>query len=250
MSVRVLVSSEIVRVLVAASIALVLAAPCARGASPAEDEWAKRNQNAQRLARGANYTAAVTAAKDVLAFAESSFGPEHQYVVAGLVNLSALYERGGKYDEAEPLLVRALASATSLFGADSDGTLTIVDRLDALYRVTHRDADADALERRFTSPDLLTLDHLDGVVLPEIVKKIEPSYTAYARDHRINGKVVLLVTVMKDGSVHFVHVINSTAPSLNDAAVEAVRQWTYRPALKNGTAVPIQYTIRVDFRVS
>jgi TonB family protein len=236
--------------LVAASLAFFLAAPCALGASPAEDEWVKRNQKAQRLASEANFTAAIAAAEDALAFAESSFGPEHQYVVASLFNLSAIYERRGKYDEAEPLLKRALTTATTLFGAESDGTLTIVDRLDALYRATHRDADADALERRFTSPDLLTLDHLDGVVLPEIVKKIEPVYPAYARDHRISGKVVLQATVMKDGSVHFVHILKSTDPSLNDAAVEAVRQWRYKPALKHGAAVPVQYTIRVDFHVS
>jgi TonB family protein len=55
---------------------------------------------------------------------------------------------------------------------------------------------------------------------------------------------------MKDGSVHFVRVLNSADRSLNDAAIEAVRQWTYKPALKNGTAVPVQYTIRVDFHVS
>jgi protein TonB len=126
----------------------------------------------------------------------------------------------------------------------------IADRLDALYRATHRDADADALERRFTSSDLLTLEQLDGVVLPVIDKKVEAVYPAYARQHKISGKVVLVVTVMKDGSVHFVRVLNSTDPSLSDAAVEAVRQWTYKPALKNGTAVPVQYTIRVDFHVS
>jgi TonB family protein len=238
------------RILVAASIALFLAASCVLAASPAEDEWAKRNQKAQRLARGASFAEAVAAAEDALAFAESSFGPEHQYVVAGLYNLSELYERRGKYDQAEPLLKRALAMATTLFGADGDGTLMIADRLDALYRATHRDADADALERRFTSSDLLTLEQLDGVVLPVIDKKVEAVYPAYARQHKISGKVVLVVTVMKDGSVHFVRVLNSTDPSLSDAAVEAVRQWTYKPALKNGTAVPVQYTIRVDFHVS
>jgi protein TonB len=87
------------------------------------------------------------------------------------------------------------------------------------------------------------------MVLPVIQKKVEPNYPDIARRARIEGKVILQAVVNKEGDVNEVNVLSSTNPMFNDAAIEAVKQWKYKPALQNGKPVSVYYTIRVDFRL-
>jgi protein TonB len=87
------------------------------------------------------------------------------------------------------------------------------------------------------------------MVLPVLVKKVEPSYPDVARRARIEGKVILQAVVDKEGNVNEVTVLSSNNPMFNDAAIEAVKQWKYKPATQNGRPVSVFYTVRVDFRL-
>jgi protein TonB len=55
--------------------------------------------------------------------------------------------------------------------------------------------------------------------------------------------------IAPDGSVESVEVVSSTNPMFNDAAVDAVRRWRYRPALMNGRPVRVYFSVVVDFLV-
>ena len=90
----------------------------------------------------------------------------------------------------------------------------------------------------------------DDMTLPEMITKVEPIYPAQAKKVRWEGKVVLEAVVKTDGTIGDVKVLSFTNELFNEAAITAVKQWTYKPALnKDGKPVAIYYVIRVDFRV-
>jgi protein TonB len=72
---------------------------------------------------------------------------------------------------------------------------------------------------------------------PEPVFKTEIEYTASARAEGIEGKLKLKITVGEDGSVLRVEVLASVSPELDAAAVAAVKQWRFRPAMACGKAI-------------
>ncbi len=67
------------------------------------------------------------------------------------------------------------------------------------------------------------------VIRAKITHEVIPIYPAQAKDHGIEGTVMMYVTIGKDGVPHMLWVVNSPSPLLSAAAVEAVRQWRYRP---------------------
>jgi TonB family protein len=87
------------------------------------------------------------------------------------------------------------------------------------------------------------------VTMPELLTKVEPVYPHDARDARAGGKVILQAVIREDGTVGDVQVLAHAEgwPSLDEAAIAAVRQRTYRPGMKDGHPVSIYFTIRVDF---
>jgi protein TonB len=85
-----------------------------------------------------------------------------------------------------------------------------------------------------------------GPVQANLVQKVEPVYPPLARAARVQGVIVLQATINTAGQVRDISVI-SGHPLLNDAAIEAVRQWVYRPFLLNGQPVDIVTTLTVNF---
>ncbi len=83
---------------------------------------------------------------------------------------------------------------------------------------------------------------------PVPVYQPEPDYPAAALEHRIQGVVKLTALIDEDGRVARVHVV-SGHPLLAPAALEAVRQWRYRPAMRRGEPVPAPVVITVPFRL-
>ncbi|HEY2384036.1 MAG TPA: energy transducer TonB [Terriglobia bacterium] len=79
-----------------------------------------------------------------------------------------------------------------------------------------------------------------------LIQQIKPSYPLLARQARVQGVVVMEAEISKDGSVQSLRVI-SGHPLLNQAALDAVRQWKYRPTLLNGEPVEVLTTITVTF---
>jgi TonB family protein len=80
-----------------------------------------------------------------------------------------------------------------------------------------------------------------------LIYHVEPEYPADAREKKIEGKVLLGFTVDHDGLPQSIRVIRSLYPSLDQAAIEAVRQWRFEPAMKNGEPVSMWLNVEVYF---
>jgi protein TonB len=89
----------------------------------------------------------------------------------------------------------------------------------------------------------------DGVMLPTPVRSIKPGYTAAAMDAHIEGTVLLDVVVLDDGKVGEVKVTQSLDMEygLDTQAVEAAKQWLFKPGTKDGTPVPVRVTLEMTF---
>ena len=81
---------------------------------------------------------------------------------------------------------------------------------------------------------------------PTPVTRVEPAYPEFAREAQIQGKVTLHVLVGKDGRVKNVKVIKGVT-GLNEAAVEAIKKWVFKPALSNNKPVAVWVEVPMDF---
>ena len=88
-----------------------------------------------------------------------------------------------------------------------------------------------------------------GVQSPQVVKDVKPSYTADAMRARIEGLVEVEAIVLADGKVGDVRVVRSLDKEygLDDQAVQAVKQWEFKPGRKDGQAVPVLVNIELTF---
>ena len=73
-----------------------------------------------------------------------------------------------------------------------------------------------------------------------------PVYPATAKSARVGGVVTIEATIDTDGKVSDARVVKSV-PLLDEAALNAVRQWEYRPSLVGGKPVPVVVTVNVNF---
>ena len=89
----------------------------------------------------------------------------------------------------------------------------------------------------------------DDVTPPELIEKVHPVYPEEARRAKAEGKVILETIIDTDGSVIDVRVLRfaENFPSLTEAAVDAVRQWKYRPSTKDGKPVKVFFTVVIEF---
>ena len=87
-----------------------------------------------------------------------------------------------------------------------------------------------------------------GVMAGQLVSRVDPVYPAEAKAGQVQGTVVLNALIGKDGNVEELQPI-SGPPSLCEAAMTAVHQWTYNPYLLNGNPVEVRTVITVNFNL-
>ena len=83
---------------------------------------------------------------------------------------------------------------------------------------------------------------------PTVTKRVDPVYPEEARKAGIQGSVILYVTTDEKGRVKNIDVLKSIT-ALDKAAVDAVRQWVYKPYVSDGVAKPVSFSITVQFRL-
>jgi periplasmic protein TonB len=88
-----------------------------------------------------------------------------------------------------------------------------------------------------------------AVTAASLINRVQPVYPPLARQTRVSGTVRLHAIISKDGSVQQLEVM-SGHPLLVQAALDAVRQWRYRPTLLNGEPVEVDTTIDVIFSLN
>ncbi len=97
-------------------------------------------------------------------------------------------------------------------------------------------------------PVLQKMKISQGVAQGLIIKRVPPEYPRSALAMRIEGAVELAATISKDGDIKDVKVLKGDS-QLAHAAVQAVKQWKYKPYLLNGDPVEIQTEITVNFKL-
>jgi periplasmic protein TonB len=88
-----------------------------------------------------------------------------------------------------------------------------------------------------------------GINPPRLVREVKADYTEEARRRGLAGEVVMEIVVRRDGSVGDVKVLQGLGAGLNDRAVQAVRQWRFSPAERQGTPVDVIVEVSVEFRL-
>ncbi len=85
-----------------------------------------------------------------------------------------------------------------------------------------------------------------GVMIGNLIYKVTPSYPAMARATRSEGTVVLEAVISKAGTIENLRVVSGPA-LLQAAAIDAVKQWRYRPYVLDGQPVEVETTVNVVF---
>jgi protein TonB len=88
-----------------------------------------------------------------------------------------------------------------------------------------------------------------GVTSGLLIKRVQPNYPPLARQARIQGTVVLQAQISKTGDIENLQLI-SGHPMLAPAAIEAVKQWKYKPYLLNGEPVEVETQVQVNFTLA
>jgi TonB family protein len=92
-----------------------------------------------------------------------------------------------------------------------------------------------------------------GCLSPSVgrkIKKVQPSYPETDRRNRIQGTVGLYAVIAEDGTLSDVRVVAGVSPGLDQASLDAVKQWRYEPSLCGETAVPMETVIEVNYSLS
>jgi periplasmic protein TonB len=86
------------------------------------------------------------------------------------------------------------------------------------------------------------------ILPPKKIRDVPPRYPVVAQQARIEGTVIIEAVIGVDGHVQSARSLRRT-PFLEDAALEAVRQWVFTPTRLNGEAVPVVMTVTVSFQL-
>ena len=85
-----------------------------------------------------------------------------------------------------------------------------------------------------------------GITPPRVVKQVNPRYPTN-RGVRAVGSVIIALVVSSKGLPKDPHVVKSLDKDLDESAVEAVQEWRFAPAEKNGKAVAVRVSVQIQF---
>ena len=141
------------------------------------------------------------------------------------------------YDKTKELAAAAKAAADK---ASAEG-IAGKERADAV--AIKEKADAEAREKAKAAAVRVG----GKIKAPVKIKDVKPVYPAMAQSARVAGAVIIEATIGPDGKVIDAKVLRSI-PLLDQAALDAVRQWEYTPTLLNGVPVPVVMTVTINFK--
>ncbi len=187
-------------------------------------------------------------------------GREHADVAASINNLAVLYENQVLYPKAEVYYRTALDIREKALGGDHVDTILTLEHFSRLLHKLSRSDEAEALARRarayrearFAQTAAVDLGEIPtgGDVRPaELVERTEPVYTDEARIARQEGSVLLDVEIDSEGRVGNFRVVRQLGLGLDEMAVEAVKQWRFRPARLRGRRAPSRARLEIAFRL-
>jgi protein TonB len=124
------------------------------------------------------------------------------------------------------------AAAEAIEGKEKAEAIVVKEKADAAARTKARAAAV----------------RVGGKIEPPIkMNDVRPVYPALAQSSHVSGAVTIEATIGADGKVIDAKVVRSI-PLLDQAALDAVRQWEYKPTILNGVPVPVLMTVTVNFK--
>jgi len=93
-----------------------------------------------------------------------------------------------------------------------------------------------------------TADSKQELSAPAATRKVDPAYPLQLMRENVEGVVTLYAVIRSDGTVGNVRVLNGIDSRLDQFASQAVSQWQFHPAMKNGAPVDVEATFRIPFR--
>jgi TonB family protein len=87
------------------------------------------------------------------------------------------------------------------------------------------------------------------VKAPVVVQRVEPIYTEEARKERISGIVIVEVVIDRNGVVQKAYVLKPLPFGLDQAAIDAVKQWRFRPGTLEGVPVDVIFNLTINFKL-
>lgn len=88
-----------------------------------------------------------------------------------------------------------------------------------------------------------------GITPPSVLREVKPDYTEDGRRRNLEGDVVLEIVVRRDGSVGDVKLLQGLGGGLDQRAIDAVRQWRFSPATRQGVPVDVMVEVAVEFKL-
>ncbi|MDQ2833056.1 MAG: TonB family protein [Acidobacteriota bacterium] len=88
-----------------------------------------------------------------------------------------------------------------------------------------------------------------GVSAPVLIYSVEPEFSEEARKAKVAGNVLVNLWVDANGLPQHVHVIRGVGMGLDEKAIEAVKQYKFRPAMENGKPVLVELNVEVNFQI-
>jgi len=86
-----------------------------------------------------------------------------------------------------------------------------------------------------------------SVSAPVVIYRVEPLYSEEARKVKHQGVVVLWAIVRRDGSLEILKVVRALGLGLDESAINALKQWRFRPGMKDGVQVDVALNVEVSF---
>jgi protein TonB len=86
-----------------------------------------------------------------------------------------------------------------------------------------------------------------GIQPPRLLHEVKADYTEDARRRGVSGEVILEIVVRRDGGVSDIKVLHGLGGGLNERAIDAVRQWRFAPAQRQGVPVDVIVEVSVEF---
>jgi TonB family protein len=106
-------------------------------------------------------------------------------------------------------------------------------------------------DKATSSPQGAVIDIGPGIATPQPVFSPDPDYPVSVRKgkHKIQGTCVLGFVVDERGMVRDVHVARSLDKRLDQNTIDTVKQWKFKPAMKDGKPVAVRTSVEVEFRL-
>ena len=88
-----------------------------------------------------------------------------------------------------------------------------------------------------------------GVSAPILIHQVDPEFSEEARKAKYQGNVLVNLVVDANGNPQRIRVIRPLGMGLDEKAMEAVRQYKFKPAMENGKPVPVELNVDVNFQI-